>query len=52
MILRFIRKFLGLCDHTWEDKQVVNNHWAGAKIGQSMCQRCYHCGKFRNVKMF
>lgn len=52
MILRIIRKVLGLCDHTWEDQGTVRETYGKYTVGKLMVQRCYHCSKFRTVKMY
>lgn len=40
------------CSHAWKDQFPVEQTYGGKVIGQTMCQRCAHCGKFRELKMY
>lgn len=50
-MINLIRKWLGLCQHTWIDQGVVTITSKGVPIEFRMRQRCTKCGRFRNLTM-
>lgn len=50
--MKWLRKILGLCVHDYEIINVYNVSYAGRVSQKVFVQKCKHCGKLQNHRVY
>lgn len=47
--MSYLRRLLGLCNHTWDDVNMLKATAGGEVVKLAIAQRCSKCGDYRTV---